>query len=127
MLAFMRSVAPTYKNDGVRVNAICPGIVRTNLLDQAEWVNFPENQFLSIDLVANVVLQLVNGGQPAGQGITDSWGAHRPELELFGCAVEISTSGVYFRDPPGFCDQGMCDVMGATALKNQLGPIFKEV
>lgn len=48
--------------------------MRTNLLDQAEWVNFPKNQFLSIDLVANVVLQLVDGGQPAGQGLTDSRG-----------------------------------------------------
>ncbi|KAJ6117979.1 hypothetical protein N7523_005730 [Penicillium sp. IBT 18751x] len=120
ILAFMRSIAPAYANDGVRVNAICPGIVRTNLLDQTEWAGFPEEQFLSTERVANVVLQLVDGSQ----GLTDGKGAHRPESQLFGCTVEISTGGVYFQDPPEFCDAGMRNVMKATALENQVGIIL---
>lgn len=120
----MRSIAQHFYASGIRANAICPGIVRTNLVDQSGWDSFPPNRFIEVDTIARVVLSLVDGGQPAGQGLADARGTHRPLSKLYGLAVEISDSGVYFRDQHEFCDDGMREVMAATVVENQVGAIL---
>lgn len=122
----MRSIAKHFIVGGVRVNAIAPGIVRTNLVDKTGWDSFPQNRFIEVDTIARTVLQLVEGGEPAGRGLTDLPGRHVPAAKMYGLTVEISDSGVYFRDQPEFCDDGMREVMDATALENQVGAIIKE-
>lgn len=122
----MRSIAQHFAAGGTRVNAICPGIVRTNLVDQNGWDSFPQHRFIDADTVAQLVLHLVNGGDPAGQGLTDVPGTHLPASRLFGLAVELSDSGLYFRDQHAFCDDGMREVMAATVLENQVGAILNE-
>lgn len=109
---------------GVRTNAICPGIVRTNLVDQNGWNAFPQHRFTEMESVVRVVLQLVDESEPAGQGLTDTRGTHLPTERLFGLAVEISDNGVYFREQHEFCDDGMREVMAATVLENQVGAIL---
>lgn len=122
----MRSIAQHFAAGGIRVNAICPGIVRTNLVDSNGWNSFPQSRFIEVDSVAKLVSQLVNGGDPAGQGLTDVPGTHLPASKLFGVAVEMSDSGYYFRDQHEFCDNGMREVMAATVLENQVGAILNE-
>jgi hypothetical protein len=72
------------------------------------------------------VLQLVDGGEPAGRGLTDTSGRQLPLEELYGVAVEISDSGFYFRDQHAFCDEGMREVMDATVVENQVGAVLKD-
>ena len=122
----MRSIAQHYYAEGIRTNAICPGIVRTNLVDQTAWSSFPDHRFIGVDLIAAVVLQLVDGGSPAGQGITDHHGRRLAAAQLYGQAVEISDTGLYFRDQHEFCDDGMREVMAATVLENQVGAILSD-
>ncbi|KAL5337481.1 hypothetical protein BJX70DRAFT_389253 [Aspergillus crustosus] len=121
VVGFMRSVAQHFKARGVRVNAICPGIVRTGLVDPNGWSAFPQHRFIEVDAVAKVVLQLAG---PVG--LTDASGTHLPIDRLFGQAVEISDSGVYFREQHEFCDEGMREVMAATVLENQVGAILNQ-
>ncbi|KAJ5794566.1 hypothetical protein N7457_001165 [Penicillium paradoxum] len=124
VVGFMRSISQHFRAAGIRVNAICPGIVRTNLVDSNGWDSFPPGRFIEVDTVARVVLHLVDGGDPAGQGLTDTPGRHLPLAELYGIAVEISDSGLYFRDQHEFCDEGMREVMAATVVENQVGAIL---
>ncbi|KAJ5590771.1 hypothetical protein N7450_004743 [Penicillium hetheringtonii] len=126
VVGFMRSIAQHFKAGGIRANAICPGIVRTNLVDQNGWDAFPQHRFTDMEAVVRVVLQLADADEPAGQGLTDARGSHLPTESLFGLAVEISDSGVYFREQHEFCDDGMREVMAATVLKNQVGAILNQ-
>lgn len=124
VVGFMRSIAKHFIVGGVRVNAIAPGIVRTNLVDQSGWDSFPQNRFIEVDTIARTVLQLVEGGEPAGQGMTDVPGRYVPASKMYGLTVELSDSGVYFRDRHEYCDDGMREVMDATVLENQVGAII---
>ncbi|KAL5001905.1 hypothetical protein BDV10DRAFT_182062 [Aspergillus recurvatus] len=121
VVGFMRSIAQHFKARGIRANAICPGIVRTDLVDQAGWSAFPQHRFTEMESVVRVVLQLAGEGGP---GLTDARGTYLPTERLFGQAVEISDSGVYFREQHSFCDDGMREVMAATVLENQVGAIL---
>ncbi|KAL6232741.1 hypothetical protein BDW75DRAFT_242702 [Aspergillus navahoensis] len=123
VVGFMRSIAQHFKARGVRVNAICPGIVRTDLVDQNGWNAFPQHRFTQMESVVQVVLQLAGEGGP---GLTDARGTHLPTERLFGQAVEISDTGVYFREQHAFCDDGMREVMAATVLENQVGAILNK-
>ncbi|KAJ5661186.1 uncharacterized protein N7484_000558 [Penicillium longicatenatum] len=126
VVGFMRSIAANFRANGMRVNAICPGIVRTNLVDEKGWDSFPPNRFVKIETIAQTVLHLVDGGSPAGQGLTDTVGKSLAASKLYGLAVEISDTGLYFRDQHDFCDEGMREVMGATELDNQVDGVLNE-
>ncbi|KAE8146586.1 NAD(P)-binding protein [Aspergillus avenaceus] len=118
VVGFMRSVAGAFAQDGIRVNAICPGIVQTNLVDEQGWSNFPIDRFIPAETVAQVVLSLNDGVE-----MEDATGIQ--VRAPYGRAVEISGSRYYFREAPAFCDQEMQEVMGATVLENQMGAILK--
>jgi hypothetical protein len=129
----MRSIAQHFKARGVRANAICPGIVRTSLVDTKGWSAFPQHRFTEMESVVRVVLRLAGvsahekgTGEGDGEvsGLTDATGTHLPTERLCGLAVEISNSGVYFREQHAFCDEGMREVMEATVLENQVGAIL---
>ncbi|KAJ5955385.1 hypothetical protein N7501_009664 [Penicillium viridicatum] len=120
VVGFMRAVALHFKASGIRVNAICPSIIRTNLVDPTGWDSFPQNRFVEVDSVARVVVGL----EGESQGLTDATGKHLNLEELYGTAVEISDSGFYFRPQHEFCDEGMREVMAATVLENQVGAIL---
>lgn len=134
----MRSVAPHFWREGIRVNAICPGIVRTGLVDKVAWDSFPPHQFIPVETIRKVVLMLIDGqdkeadiarGQTqlqTGAGMVDASGNHVAASSAYGRAVEISTVGYYFREHPAFCDDGMASVMAATVVENQIGAILNE-
>ncbi|KAF2470273.1 NAD(P)-binding protein [Lindgomyces ingoldianus] len=109
VVGLMRSIAPYFfSNAGIRVNAICPGTVRTNLLSPKEWENFPDKYFTPVEKIAETVAMLVEG-QDGEKG--ESQGVLR------GKAVEVSGRMHYYREPVEFCDGGMRAVMGATDIE----------
>lgn len=117
VLGFMRAIAPWYfHKKGIRVNAICPGTVKTGLLSQAEWANFPEEYFTPVEKIARTVGMLVEGrdGEVEKKGENGSGGG---EGLLWGKAVEISGDRHYYRDQVEFCDEGMAKVMGSTNIE----------
>lgn len=121
----MRSIAPWfYHKSGIRVNAICPGIVKTNLLSSKEWENFPEEYFTPVEKIADVVTMLVDGEDDgSGRGsVTGERGEKEIDGEggsgvLNGKAVEVSGRKHYYREMVEYCDEPMRAVMGATNIE----------
>ncbi|CAK4031917.1 NAD(P)-binding -27 [Lecanosticta acicola] len=109
VLGLMRSVAPYfYRESGIRVNAICPGSVRTNLLDEATWDTIASDIFVPLEKISQTVLMLIDGydvgGKAVGSGAPVDSGVTGGE-KLYGKAVEISGTEHYYREPPMFCDE----------------------
>ncbi|KAH7033543.1 uncharacterized protein B0I36DRAFT_321655 [Microdochium trichocladiopsis] len=111
VVGFMRAIAPSfYKNDGIRVNAICPGPLRTGLLPDAQWDLFPPEQMTDVNKVAAVVMMLIEGKDsvPATETRIDGEGMDRGGKDpLWGNAVEISAQRHYYRDAPRWSDETM--------------------
>lgn len=108
VVGFMRSIARHFLKDQIRVNAICPGVVKTNLLSSKEWGNFPDEYFTPVKTIVKVVVILVEGVDPekgVGQNV------------LWGKAVEVSGKNHYYREQPEYCDEAMRAVMKATEVE----------
>jgi len=111
-LGFMRSIAPFYYTKvGVRVNAICPGSVRTDLLDKQVWDTFGPDVFVPLEKISQVVLMLIDGHDDAGSAVGSGQllmgDAALGTTKLLGQAVEISGTNHYYRDQPIYCDSNM--------------------
>lgn len=106
----MRSISHNFHRDGIRANAICSGMVRTNLVEDAIWDAFPSHRLIPMSDVLHVIEALLDGGEN-GQGIQDGSGSYVSAANLYGLAVEVSNSGFYFRDQLSYCDDGMKEVM----------------
>lgn len=120
VVGFMRSIAPFFSHKaGIRVNAVCPGVVKTNLLSSQEWANFPQEYFTSVEKVASVVCMLVDGkddgsgkvGKEVEGGLDSIAGV------LNGRAVEVSGKNHYYREMVPFADEAMEAVMGSTNIE----------
>ena len=119
VVGFMRSISKHFwENDRIRVNAICPGVVKTNLLTQREWQNFPEEYFTPVDKIVQGVLILVDGKDETTVEKTriDSIQSEKKGI-LWGEAMEFSGWNHYYRIAPAFCDEGMKAVMKATDIE----------
>lgn len=119
VIGFMRSISKHFwEVDRIRVNAICPGVVKTNLLTQNEWKNFPEEYFTPVDKIVQGVLILVDGKDETSTGKTriDDKQLEKKGI-LWGEAMEFSGWNHYYRVAPMFCDQGMEAVMKATDIE----------
>jgi NAD(P)-dependent dehydrogenase (short-subunit alcohol dehydrogenase family) len=113
VVGLMRSIAKHYfVKDKIRVNCICPGTVRTNLLGAKAWSTFPDSYFTPVEKIVEVVLMLIDGGK-----MQDSTGKVVKEGEDWQKAVEVNGTRHYFRDQPPFCDKEMEEVMKATDVE----------
>lgn len=115
----MRAIAGHFHLDGIRANAICPGIVPTNLVDRDGWANFPQELFTPVEMISKTVLQLVDG-----EDMADANGNKVPGQLLYGKAVEINRGNIYFRGQVEYCDDAMRKVMEATSVDNQVGGVL---
>ena len=58
----MRSIAkPFYNYENIRINALCPGVVKTNLLTTKDLGYSPEEFFTPVGEIAETVARLING------------------------------------------------------------------
>lgn len=106
VLGFMRSIAGSCWEEGIRVNALCPGIVRTGLVSDEFWTMFNQRHFCPMELVVKVTLLLMDGGE-----IVDSNGIRVSDSESYGQTLETSGSNFYLRQQPAWCDEVAKDVM----------------
>ncbi|KAF4631751.1 hypothetical protein G7Y89_g6380 [Cudoniella acicularis] len=119
VVGFMRSVAKHFWfNDRIRVNAICPGVVKTNLLTAKEWENFPEEFFTPVEKIVETVVMLVGRKDDVSVDETRIDGVKADKRGvLWGEAVEISGGRHYFREANKVCDDAMMAVMKATDIE----------
>ncbi|KAF2665043.1 NAD(P)-binding protein [Microthyrium microscopicum] len=111
ILGFMRAIAPIYyDSDKIRVNAVCPGTVKTNLLSKSEWSQFPEEYFTPVEKIVQAVLILCDGKDDTDKG---------KDIGLMnGKAIECSGKNHYYREPVEYCDEAMRAVMASTERTN---------
>lgn len=119
IVGFVRAVAPQFAKNNIRLNAICPGVVKTNLVQ--DWSGFPEDVFTPMVTILRIVTLLVDANQP----LVDSGSVVVPQSSLSGLVIEISRDQFYLRDAPRFLDDQMTRVMGATEPELQRGRILK--
>jgi NAD(P)-dependent dehydrogenase (short-subunit alcohol dehydrogenase family) len=101
VLGFMRSIAGQfYKNDGIRVNAICPGNVRTNILTEKEWDSLKDTYFTPVENVIKAVENFIGADGKEGGEV------------LYGKTAEISGDMVHWREQAEFMDEEMKKAMG---------------
>ncbi|KAK8197532.1 hypothetical protein HDK77DRAFT_497708 [Phyllosticta capitalensis] len=123
-LGLARSLAPDlYASHNIRVNAVCPGMVPTSLME--EWAesgkfdmasNF--NMWTPVPCVVDAVLRLANAGTDAERVVSDSAGNEVKVGEMFGQAIECSGDKWYWRDQVPLCDDLMAKVMGYGSQKS---------
>lgn len=119
ILGFMRAVAGRYKIlDGVRINALMPGAVRTSLFEEETWNSFPDGTLTSMALIAKVVLGFVDGGE-----IIDSKGVRIPAERNYGQAIVASAQQYFIVPENEYCDEFTAQLMEYTRVENQVGLI----
>lgn len=69
IVGFTRSVAQVLAKHNIRVNAICPGVVKTGLMPDEAWAAFPKEMFTSMEKVLEVVHLLMNDETLNGQAV----------------------------------------------------------
>ncbi|KAI3394651.1 hypothetical protein diail_2461 [Diaporthe ilicicola] len=112
ILGFMRSVADYYKHEGIRVNALCPGAVRTPIIPDHAWTALPDDVFTPLELIAETVLKLAEGEE-----LVDAKGERAASEELFGKAVVASGKNIYIQHDTPYCN----DVLERTIENTKMG------
>ncbi|KOS42326.1 hypothetical protein ACN38_g6772 [Penicillium nordicum] len=101
LIGFTRSVGDRLWDEGVRVNALCPGVVETPLLaDETFYGIFPREIFISVDVVTGVVSQLLSGAD-----MVDAKGIRIAGDEMHSRAVHVSGKSFLFVEKPDIHDE----------------------
>ncbi|KAJ5758098.1 Glucose/ribitol dehydrogenase [Penicillium nucicola] len=102
LTGFTRSIGARFWLEGVRVNALCPGVVETPLLtDNGNFPDiFPRDVFIPISFVTGVVTKMISG-----QEMVDGKGVSVPGDELYARAVHVSVNKFFFVEKPELYDE----------------------
>ncbi|KAJ5617872.1 Glucose/ribitol dehydrogenase [Penicillium hordei] len=101
LVGFTRSVGERLWEEGVRVNALCPGVVETPLLaDETFCAIFPRELFVPMDVVTGVVSQLLSGVD-----MVDAKGMRVAGDEIHSRAVHVSGKSFLFIEKPEIHDE----------------------
>lgn len=120
LLGFMRTIAGHYEvSDGIRVNAVLPGAMRTTMVP--DWSGLPDDVFTPLERIAEVVLQLAAGKED----IVDAKGVRVPASECYGIAVVANGLNFYVHEEPAYCDDIMARTIGSTKGEKQAGLIME--
>ncbi|KAL1853905.1 hypothetical protein Daus18300_011647 [Diaporthe australafricana] len=114
ILGFMRSVADYYKHEGIRVNALCPGAVRTPIVSDQAWKAMPEDVFTPMELISEIVLKLAGGEE-----LVDANGERAASDELYGKAVVANGKNIYIQHDTPYCDDRMARIVENTRMGKQ--------
>jgi NAD(P)-dependent dehydrogenase (short-subunit alcohol dehydrogenase family) len=119
ILGYVRAVAPSFAQEGIRINALCPGQVRTTLVDN--WDMVPKEGFTPPELIASTVLGLLDGND-----MTDNKGVTVKAADMYGQSVIANGPNVYFSYPPDYVDENMTVLMDACRPEVQLGHMIRD-
>ncbi|KAK4862597.1 hypothetical protein LT330_002730 [Penicillium expansum] len=101
LIGFTRSVGERLWEEGVRVNALCPGVVETPLLAAEKFYTiFPREIFIPMDVVSGVVSQLLSG-----EDMVDAKGMRVAGDEMHSRAVHVSGKSFLFIEKPDIYDE----------------------
>ncbi|KAJ5206811.1 Short-chain dehydrogenase/reductase SDR [Penicillium cf. griseofulvum] len=101
LIGFTRSVGERLWEEGVRVNALCPGVVETPLFAVEAFVSiFPREIFIPMDVVTGVVSQLLSGAD-----MVDAKGMCVTGDEMHSRAIHISGETFFFIEKPEIYDE----------------------
>ncbi|KAE8157648.1 hypothetical protein BDV40DRAFT_292470 [Aspergillus tamarii] len=100
LVGFTRSVGKRLLDEGVKVNAVCPGVVLTPLMTPELQALFPRKILMSMSDVTNVVLKLISGNE-----VTDSKGTSVPSDQLHSRAILVSGKKYYHVEMPEYFDE----------------------
>lgn len=114
ILGFMRCVADYYKTEGIRVNALCPGAVKTPIVSDKAWSAMPEDVFTPLELISGTVLKLAEGEE-----LVDANGTRAGPDELFGKAVVASGKNLYIQSDTPYCDDVLARTIESTKMDKQ--------
>lgn len=113
----MRSIAPILHKDGIRTNVILPGLVRSNILEEAAWAAFPAEAVTPAKLMTDAVLRVIGGDMTDARDVTIAG------PKLYGRSVEVAVDRFYFREQPEYCDEKMRALIESTGDDAQLGTV----
>lgn len=102
LVGYTRSVGKRLWAEGIRVNAICPGVVETPLLTISDEYNsfFPKEVYIQMHIVTGVVSQLLSGTD-----IVDGKGMRVGNDEMHSRALHISGKTFFFIEKPEIYDK----------------------
>ncbi|KXG53625.1 Short-chain dehydrogenase/reductase SDR [Penicillium griseofulvum] len=101
LIGFTRSVGERLWEEGVRVNALCPGVVETPLFSVEAFMSiFPREVSIPMDVVIGVVSQLLSGAD-----MVDAKGMCVTGDEMHSRAVHISGENFFFIEKPEIYDE----------------------
>ncbi|KAJ5712991.1 uncharacterized protein N7483_010172 [Penicillium malachiteum] len=100
MIGFTRSVGKELWEEGVKVNAICPGVVTTPLLTPEIKAMYAEKIRIPMSNVTDIVFKIISGNQ-----VEDSKGVCVPGEELYSRVILIVGKKYYFVDHPEYFDE----------------------
>lgn len=87
-------------NEGVKVNAICPGVVITPMITPELKAYFSEKVLITMSDVTNVILKLISQ-----DGVTDSKGTFVSRDQLHSQAILVSGEKYYCVEMPEYFDE----------------------
>ncbi|KAJ5824064.1 hypothetical protein N7447_006404 [Penicillium robsamsonii] len=100
LIGYTRSVGERLWAEGVRVNALCPGVVETPLFAVEAFTSvFPREMLIPMDVVTGVVSQLLSGVD-----MVDEKGMHVAGDEIHSRALHVSGTGFFFIEKPEIHD-----------------------
>lgn len=100
MVGFTRSIGERLWAEGVRVNALCPGIVATPLFVEEFYEIFPREVVIPINVVTGVVSQVLSGVD-----MVDAKGMRVAGDEMHSRALHVSGQSFFFIEKPEFHDE----------------------
>lgn len=99
MIGFTRSIGKKLWEEGIKVNAICPGVVETPLLTP-ELKSIFGKSLVPISSVTDVVMEVLSGNE-----IVDSKGMAVSGEGLHSRGILISGTNQYFVEMPEMYDE----------------------
>lgn len=99
LIGFTRSIGKKLWEEGIKVNAICPGVVETPLLTP-ELKSIFGKSVVAISSVTDVVMEVLSGSE-----MVDSKGVAVSSEEMHSRAILISGENHYFVEMPEIYDE----------------------
>ncbi|GAT21148.1 short-chain dehydrogenase [Aspergillus luchuensis] len=100
LVGFTRSIGKQLWNEGVKVNAICPGVVITPLITPELKAYFSEKVLITTSDVTNVIFKLISQDD-----VRDSKGTFVSRDQLHSQAILVSGEKYYCVDIPEYFDE----------------------